>query len=100
MDKIKIPPVLFIVFNRPDITSQSLNILRKNKVPKIYISQDGPRENLNSDIDKCKEVKKIISTIDWPCEVITQYHERNLGCKEGVISAIDWFFTLEEEELY
>ncbi|NNK68762.1 MAG: glycosyltransferase family 2 protein [Rhodobacteraceae bacterium] len=34
--------------------------------------------------------------IDWPCEVFTQYQDRNLGCRWGVIAAVDWFFGNEE----
>lgn len=97
MNTIQLPPVLFIVFNRPEITFKSLEILRKNKIPKLYISQDGPREESDTDKENCERVKMLIETIDWPCEIITQIHKKNLGCKEGVISAINWFFENVEE---
>lgn len=93
-----IPPVLFIVFNRPGITKKSIRILRGMKVPKIYVSQDGPRLNNTRDQKDCYKVREIIENeIDWECEVITNFHNSNLGCKGGVLSAINWFFTCEEK---
>jgi hypothetical protein len=90
-------PVLFIVFNRPEITKESLKILKRNRPRKIYISQDGPRKNNPNDFILCKKVRKIIEKeIDWNCEVYTNFQDKNLGCKDGVLSAINWFFKNEE----
>jgi len=34
--------------------------------------------------------------IDWDCEVITLFREKNLGCGYGVPGAITWFFEQEK----
>ena len=93
----EIKPILFIVFNRPEITRRSFEILRRLKVPKLYISQDGPRENHKGDIKNCPEVKEIVANVDWNCDVHYNFHEENQGCRRGVLSAIDWFFSKENE---
>jgi len=88
-------PVLFLVFNRPSTTKLVFEEIRKAKPKRLYIAADGLRQNNESDIEKCKEVKEIVSVIDWECEVKTLFKDENLGCKYAVSSAIDWFFENE-----
>ncbi len=42
-------------------------------------------------------VRKMVTNIDWDCEIKTLFREKNLGCKIAVGSAIDWFFKHVEE---
>lgn len=88
-------PILFIVFNRPDTTKRVFESIRKARPAKLYVAADGPREN-KQEIERCDETRKIIGLIDWPCEVRTLFQDKNLGCKWGPITAIDWFFKNEE----
>lgn len=90
-------PVLLVVFNRPDTTWRVFEEIRKVKPTSLFIAADGPRENRPDDIEKCREVRKIVSNIDWPCDAKTLFREANLGCKYGVSSAINWFFDNVEE---
>lgn len=89
--------VLFIVFNRPQTTRQVFKKIRQVKPQRFYIASDGPRKENKNDITNIKEVRKIATKIDWPCEVKTLFREKNLGCKKGVSSAITWFFENEEQ---
>lgn len=89
--------VLFLVFNRPDTTRQVFEAIRKVKPPRLYIAADGPREGKLDEIERVKEVRKIATAVDWPCEVKTLLRDKNLGCKYAVSSAINWFFEQEEE---
>lgn len=90
-------PILFLVFNRPDVTRIVLDRIKMIKPIKLFVAADGPRLNNESDIQKCKEVKEIIDGIDWDCEVVTLFRESNLGCKYAVSGAISWFFNQVEE---
>jgi hypothetical protein len=38
-----------------------------------------------------------MSSVDWPCEVFTNFADKNLGCQERIISGLDWVFSLFEE---
>lgn len=87
--------VLLIVFNRPDTTKQVFDAIRSTKVAKLYIAADGPRPDTKKDIALCKQVREIVSNIDWPCEVETLFRDENRGCRFGPSEAIDWFFTHE-----
>jgi hypothetical protein len=87
-------PILFIVFNRPDLTERCLEKILLSKPSKIFISSDGPRNN--EDNVKIKAVRSIIKdkTNKINCEYI--YHEKNLGCKKAVSYAINYFFSKVE----
>jgi len=89
--------VLFLVFNRPEITSVVFEKIRQAKPTRIYISGDGPREGYESDKERVVKTRKIATKIDWPCEVKTLFRDKNLGCKKGVSTAINWFFEYEEQ---
>ena len=90
-------PVLFLVFNRPETTSKVFEMIRKAKPPRIYIACDGPRNNRKNEIEKIAEVKKIVTNVDWTCQVYTLFRNRNLGCKKAVSEAISWFFKNENQ---
>jgi hypothetical protein len=89
--------VLFLVFNRPDTTRQVFEAIRKAKPPRLYVAADGPREGKLGEAERVEEVRTIATEVDWPCEVKTLFRDKNLGCKEGVSSAITWFFEQEEQ---
>lgn len=89
--------VLFLVFNRPNTTSKVFEKIRQAKPARLYIAGDGPREGYNYDNEKIANVKKIVANVDWHCEVRTLFREKNLGCKKGVSTAINWFFKQEDQ---
>lgn len=90
-------PVLFIIFNRPDLTRQVFESIRKAAPSRLYIAADGPREHILGEAEKCKEARSITSEIDWDCQVRTLFRDENLGCGKGPTAAITWFFSLEAE---
>ncbi len=90
-------PVLLLLFNRPDTTKRVFDAIRQAAPPRLYIAADGARADRGNEAALCKEARDIVNHIDWPCEVRTLFREENLGCKEAVSSAIDWFFEQEEE---
>lgn len=83
-------PILFLIFNRPDLTNLVWKEIAALKPTKLYIAADGPRNSKEEKI--CKETRLITENIDWECEVNRLYRNTNLGCKEAVSSAITWFF--------
>lgn len=90
------PPVLFLVFNRPETTAQVFSTIRAARPKKLYIAADGPRSGRIGEPERVARVRDIATRIDWPCNVYTLFHERNLGCKRAVSTGIDWFFQHEE----
>ena len=81
-------PVLLICYNRLSEFNKLFNKVKKLQNRKIYIFQDGKKkkdlswDKLNLLLKKNKDNPKIK----------IKYLKKNLGCKYGVKTAIDWFF--------
>ena len=76
------PPVLLIIFARPDLTERVFAAIRAARPARLFIAQDGPRDNHPGDAEKCRRTRAIATVVDWPCEAQTCFQERNLcvGC--------------------
>lgn len=90
-------PILFLVFNRPNETKVVFEAIRAAKPKQLFVSADGARFNKPKDAENIKAVREIIESVDWECEVKTNFREQNLGCKNAVSGGITWFFNHVEE---
>ena len=82
-------PILFLAFNRPEHTRQTIDALRVQQPPLVFVFQDGPRAGNASDKENCALVRSVIEKgIDWPCELHTVFSETNRGCRDAIIYAI------------
>jgi hypothetical protein len=92
------PPILLIVFNRPNLAAKVFDSIRRQRPAKLYIAADGPRDPriYPNDGSRCVECCQLAEKIDWPCQVFTRFSKSNLGCGIGVSSAVTWFFENEE----
>jgi len=90
-------PVLFLIFNRPDLTKATFECIRQARPPRLYIAADGPREGRDGEDALCQKAREAATQVDWPCEVKKLFRKRNLGCGRAVSSAITWFFQCEPE---
>lgn len=91
-------PVLLIAYRRSDNLSKLIELLISFEVPKIYISLDNvdhadPRAHLDH-LDCLLIIKRFV--LKYPGKIKTNFHEANVGCALGVISACDWFFESEK----
>jgi hypothetical protein len=91
------PAILFVTFNRPDTTTRVFEAIRAARPERLYVAADGPRPGRVGEAETCAEVRSIATSVDWPCEVKTLFHEHNLGCRRAVSGAITWFFENEPE---
>ena len=89
-------PLLLIAFNRPDLFERLIERLRETKPEKIYVAVDGPRPDHPEDATKVARTRELISTIDWTEDVQVLAQGSNLGCGQGVSTALSWFFGQEE----
>ena len=91
--------IAYIIFNRPRHTRETFQVIRAARPARLYIIADGPRVNHPTDAERCKEVRKIVDQIDWPCEVHRNYADQNLGLKRRVSSGLDWVFSQVESAI-
>ena len=89
-------PILFLTYNRPQHTKKSLKSILKIKPKKIYISNDGPKNN-DLDKKKVKKVRECLNNISKKIKVRKKINNFNIGCKKANSTAIDWFFSHERE---
>lgn len=89
-------PVLIIFFSRPEQFARVFEQVKIARPSKLYLYQDGPRENREDDVIGIKKCREIASHIDWDCEVHTFYQRKNMGCDPSEYIAQKWMFTQEE----
>lgn len=90
--------VLLLFFNRPELSVQILDTIRRAAPKRLFLAADGPRQSVEGEAELCERTRTCVhSRIDWDCEVKKLYREQNLGCREAVSSAISWFFSEVEE---
>lgn len=91
-DQLQTPIALF-VFNRPHLTDLSFARIKDQRPARLFLIADGPRETIPIDVALTKDVRKIVSQVNWPCEVETLYAARNLGVQQRITSGLDWVFS-------
>lgn len=92
-------PVAFLIFNRPDTTARVFEEIRRARPPKLLVVADGPRADRPGEAEKCTASRAIIDRVDWPCEVLKNYSDVNMGCKARVSSGLTWVFETVEEAI-
>ncbi|MDJ0728376.1 MAG: TylF/MycF/NovP-related O-methyltransferase [Crocosphaera sp.] len=90
-------PVAFLIFKRPELTQKVFNAIAQVKPKKLLVVADGPASE--EDEEKCQQTRAIIQQVDWDCEVLTNFAEENLGCKQRISSGLNWVFSQVEEAI-
>lgn len=93
-------PVAFIIFNRPDTTARVFTEIAKARPRKLLVIADGPRGHKAGEAERCAAARAIIDRVDWECEVLRNFSDTNLGCRNRVASGIDWVFEQVPEAIF
>lgn len=88
--------VLIIFFARPEPLFKVFEQIKLARPSKLYLYQDGPRENRPDDVENILLCRKIVEDIDWNCEVHKMYQEKNYGVDPSEYIAQKWMFSTEE----
>jgi len=89
-------PVLIIFFVRPELLAKVFEQVKIARPSKLFLYQDGPRENSQNDIENINKCRNIVEDIDWNCEVHKKYQQKNIGCDPSEFIAQKWMFEHEE----
>jgi hypothetical protein len=87
-------PVILFTYNRPDHLRRTLESLKTDKIPLLYIYSDGAKTR--KDEAAVLEVRSVIRGIDW-CRTIITERETNLGLGRSVLAGVTE--VLEKEEM-
>ncbi len=90
-------PVVMVIFNRPSFTQRVFDRVREYAPPRLLVVADGPRSD--AEAVQCAATRAVIDRVDWPCEVLTNYADVNLGCDRRVTSGLSWAFEQCEEAI-
>ena len=91
--------VLLIFFARPNTLCEVFAKVKEARPSRLFLACDGAREGNPLDAERIEACKKIVSEIDWECEVYHNYAEENQGCGRGPSNAISWAFTYVDKLL-
>jgi len=86
-------PVALFIFNRPALTARVLERIRAAKPARLLVVADGPRADRPDDTRRCEAARMVLKSLDWPCDVLTNFAEANLGCRRRFSSGLDWVFS-------
>src|SRR5690349_11830361 len=92
-------PIVFLIFNRPDTTERVFSVIRQVRPLRLLVIADGPRDYKPGEEELCRQARAVIESVDWTCEVETNYSDVNLGCMRRISSGLDWAFNKVEEAI-
>jgi hypothetical protein len=92
-------PVAMIVFRRPDVTRRVFATVAAARPKQLFLIADGPRADRPEEAARCEEVREIVTAVDWPCQVETNFAERNMGLRLRVVSGLNWVFSQVEDAI-
>jgi hypothetical protein len=96
--KKKEVPIIFCVYNRPDLTKITFNFIKSIKPKILFLISDGPKDPI--DFKRIKEVRSIISNINWDCKVYKKFRKKNFGCKKSFEDGVSWLFLKYDRMIY
>ncbi len=89
-----------MVFNRPAHTARVLEAVRAARPRTLFVVADGARDGRAAEADACRQVRGLFDRVDWPCELVRDFSERNLGCRERIGSGITRVFGQVESCIF
>ena len=92
-------PIAFFIFNRPELTEQVFQAISEQRPAKLLVVADGARNGRVGESERCLQARAILKRIDWECELLTNFSELNLGCRDRLTSGLNWVFDQVEEAI-
>ena len=89
--------VLMLFFTRADSLKKVFAEVKKARPSKLFLYQDGPRNEQDMvGIEVCRAIV-CDEQIDWECEVYRNYQEKNQGCDPSGFLSHKWAFSLADK---
>jgi hypothetical protein len=84
--------VALLLFRRPEETARVFERIRDARPRQLFLIADGPRPGNEEDARGCEEARAVVERVDWPCDVVRDFAEQNLGLKRRIPSGLDRVF--------
>lgn len=92
-DNILNTAVAIVFFNRPEPLKQVFEAVSIAKPSKLFLIQDGERNENKEDKNKIQQCRKIVEQVTWECEIYKNYSLQNLSCDHREFTGLDWAFN-------
>lgn len=87
-------PVVFVIYNRPELTKAVMRAIRARRPSRLIVVADGPKRGDADDEARCRAARAAALEVDWRCAVETDFADQNLGCAVRVSSGLSNAFRL------
>lgn len=92
-------PIVFLIFQRAESTARVFERIAKVRPKTLLVVADGPRRERKGEAERVAATRRLIDHVDWPCTVLKNYSDANLGCKHRVATGLTWAFEQVEEAI-
>ena len=66
----------------------------------LIIVADGPRDGDEESGRRCSAARKVVESVDWPCEVHRDYASKHLGLRTRLEAGFDFAFSIVERAIF
>jgi hypothetical protein len=90
--------VLIIGYQRVDNIRSILEIVNSNRINKIYVSVDAPKDGDSEGIQRNSQIRDLVDEFNFRFDgvVLCNFREVNRGCAASVLSSCNWVFKNEK----
>ncbi|MEL7354099.1 MAG: glycosyltransferase family 2 protein [Cyanobacteria bacterium J06560_5] len=92
-------PVVLLIYKRPSTTEKVFQAIREAAPEKLLIVANAPRPDNKNEKELCMAARSIVNRVDWDCEVLQNYADSYLSCKQRITSGLDWVFDNVDEAI-
>jgi hypothetical protein len=85
-----------IIFDRPDLTRDSLVQIQALRPDRLHVISDGPHPSRPGSAERVEQCRRLVEEFGQNGILRKHYAEQNMGCRRRVLSGLDEVF---EEEL-
>ena len=92
-------PIVLILFRRIDTLDSIIARLRQVSPQKVYLLSDQGRNE--EEIEQVKKVREyVLKLINWDCEVVKNFAEKNRGVYKNIALGAKWVFEREDSAIF
>ena len=91
--------VALFLYRRPDTSARVLDAIREARPSRLLVVANAPREDVEGEAEVCEKTRALVETVDWDCELSTDFATEHLPQTERIESGIDWVFEQCEEAI-
>jgi hypothetical protein len=92
-------PVALFLYKRPETSASVLEAVREARPDRLLVVANAPRADVAGEEELCEQTRALIDTVDWDCEIATNFADAHLSQTERIESGLDWVFEQSEEAI-